>query len=800
MATSSTVPGSMAGTGNAPSDTVDQYEGSKQLGVRYLGLPPGAPSSGQVPVATGAGTATAWGTVTGSGGTTLTPTAIKTGAYTAAPGDFVGVDTTSAAQVTTLPSAPADKTVIGVKLLKSATPPNFVTVAAGGSDTFNDDASVTQTLKLVNQSAIYQYEASATAWIRQSGDLPMSGLDARQALYYLDSYAGTDDAKMASALTALFAASPAGGAIVLSPRAHTFANQWTTSYVSSSVTTALKIQGAGVAFNGAWGAPSAATKVTFTYSGAGTACIDMQHNGSIEITGCQIASANAGVPLFQTTNATPNLHDNIWSGGGSGATCVTDAILLGGTGITIGAGDTAKYNAYQGQVYRNFFDGIRRACFFQSAANSALFYANTVSVNCGSSLVLGACIEFQGNSSKTCTGNQVFANCIECTHYSAPVKLTAYAQENTIGPNGLFDIASTAIAHHYFGQPGCGFNTLIDGYHSSSAPLVLDFNQSNRVTSSNSGQLNTETEIVNFVNRSGAPRVNYFGESPWMIESTGNQAYWRTSAGVNPYPVVNIVSLAATQFSDGNVTSGSSYVTSATATFVIADVGLAIGGTGIQSLTIINWAFSATTAITWAASFASNLGDVIRPTTSNTHLYQCTTAGTTGSSQPTWPTSGGTVTDGTAVWTDLGTGVTGCVVSIAPTATNTGVTLGISRAAGTAFTMTGFSRHHIVSTGTAPAIVANAGAGTGATATVTGNDLAMLITLNTGTGPASGQVAQVNYNIAYTATPKATLTPANAAAAAAPVYIATSTGALAISAATALTASTTYIWQAHVIQ
>ena len=62
--------------------------------------------------------------------------------------------------------------------------------------------------------------------------------------------------------------------------------------------------------------------------------------------------------------------------------------------------------------------------------------------------------------------------------------------------------------------------------------------------------------------------------------------------------------------------------------------------------------------------------------TGNGHLYQCTTAGTTGSTQPAWPVSGGTVTDGTAVWTDLGTPATAIpYLSQAATANNTGVTL-----------------------------------------------------------------------------------------------------------------------------
>lgn len=54
----------------------------------------------------------------------------------------------------------------------------------------------------------------------------------------------------------------------------------------------------------------------------------------------------------------------------------------------------------------------------------------------------------------------------------------------------------------------------------------------------------------------------------------------------------------------------------------------------------------------WAASTAYSEGDWVKPTTPNGCKYKCTTAGTSGGTEPTWSTTEyETVNDNTAVWT-----------------------------------------------------------------------------------------------------------------------------------------------------
>jgi hypothetical protein len=111
----------------------------------------------------------------------FTPTSVKTSAYTAAAGDFVPVDASSGTVVITLPTTPADKSRIEVKLINTSGS-NTVTINTGGSDVFNKTSgSTSATLSLLNQAAMLQYTASTGIWYVQSDDLPLTQLDSRYA-------------------------------------------------------------------------------------------------------------------------------------------------------------------------------------------------------------------------------------------------------------------------------------------------------------------------------------------------------------------------------------------------------------------------------------------------------------------------------------------------------------------------------------------------------------------------------------------------------------------------------------------
>lgn len=123
----------------------------------------------------------------GGGGTNpglnLAPTAVKTSSYTAAVADLVLTDASGGTVPITLPTAPADKSTIAVKMVTTnAAGTNTTTVTTGGTDVFNQGSATVATLSLLAQAQTYQYKTGSPGrWYVVSDDEPLSQLDARFA-------------------------------------------------------------------------------------------------------------------------------------------------------------------------------------------------------------------------------------------------------------------------------------------------------------------------------------------------------------------------------------------------------------------------------------------------------------------------------------------------------------------------------------------------------------------------------------------------------------------------------------------
>lgn len=151
---------------------------------------------GSAATGAGSGTVTSFGFTNGGGFTgtvtnsTTTPnlsltgafmadlvrTAVKTANYTAAPSDLVPCDSTAGGFTVTLPTTPADLTLIEVKHIIQGTTSgtgNSITIATGGADVINRAGGPTSvTLPLLGESRAFLYQASTAIWTVVWAELP----------------------------------------------------------------------------------------------------------------------------------------------------------------------------------------------------------------------------------------------------------------------------------------------------------------------------------------------------------------------------------------------------------------------------------------------------------------------------------------------------------------------------------------------------------------------------------------------------------------------------------------------------
>jgi hypothetical protein len=107
------------------------------------------------------GTSPSWGTPAGGGSGSGLPSTVvnKTAAYTAAAGDFVQADVTSAGFTVTLPAAPAVGALVAVKKVDASA--NTLTIVPAGTGNIDGDPTATTTTKMAG--AIFEHVGS-DAW------------------------------------------------------------------------------------------------------------------------------------------------------------------------------------------------------------------------------------------------------------------------------------------------------------------------------------------------------------------------------------------------------------------------------------------------------------------------------------------------------------------------------------------------------------------------------------------------------------------------------------------------------------
>jgi hypothetical protein len=297
------------------------------------------------------------------------------------------------------------------------------------------------------------------------------------------------------------------------------------------------------------------------------------------------------------------------------------------------------------------------------------------------------------------------------------------------------------------------------------------------------------------------------GVGPLVENAYGDRAYVSAihNSSTNNTPGLQFCAVTCKQVTDGQIYLASNIVTSVAAVFTQNDIGNYIySATGIPLWSYIAWIVNNTSwNYAWTATTAYALGALAVPL--NGHLYQATTAGTSGSTVPTWPLAGGTVTDGTVVWQDLGTAATAAIMQFNATATASGATVSFARGT-TTQTMLTVMNHHIMGSGAAPAYAVQTAAGTGATVTVAGNDIGHVVTFTTGSGTPTAAIA----GLIVKGTPANTfagsvpgtayaITPQNAAAAGLGLYGTMASYLWNISCVNAPAASTAYVFAVNTI-
>lgn len=665
----------------------------------------------------------------------LTPTAVKTANYTAAAGDFVPCDTTSGSFTVTLPSAPADLTVIGVKMVTQGGT-NTVTITTGGSDVFNKTGgAVSLALALLNQGVLLQYKVSSGVWYVVADDRPATGT------VVAPSGNGNGIADTAAIQAAINAAN---GPVRLLPAVY---------YLNAPITLVNGAQIIGVSDSGFGGTWSQMTELLLV-NGSNCSMIVapasanywklknllLSANGPAQTgpvqtgaTGAAIHVADTGSPAecqgeLEQVYVQGAYNDALYLGNGRRAVhakwCKFVAAGAGQTGSTYGAGNAITC------VYS---DHVFDACEIGNAQHHGIY----VVPGSGSTIRISDCDIFGNGHDWTqiapttvaAGSNGVLVSSLTSTGTLSVASVTGYPSAGSLMINVVSPVVVT-----YTGV-NSGTNTFTG--------VTLSATQGNQGGTLATGQsvylLGGDGVHIG----SGCSSVSIFGTSL----DTNNGSGLFVEGGVFAIHAVGNRFLSNSQVSSGLLPH---------VNLVSPNRQVSLIGNGQEPAA--SFAPLLCNFFIYANGFSGGWLDV-----GNSYYFQSlSTSAYTNNSSGIYPFSNGT-------WTAQGTN-TGQVTT--QTAQVSGQTAALAQWQDSTnhqlYALDAWARPVVTSTAaTTPTVAVGAGAGTGATATIANGDAAGNLSITLGTGPASGTLATVTFAHSYAGgtTPAVTLTAQNSDAA-----------------------------------
>lgn len=252
----------------------------------------------------------------------------------------------------------------------------------------------------------------------------------------------------------------------------------------------LIIIGQGASHNGEGGSAYGGLKLDLRFAGS-PAKMDTRGLGLLKFRDITFIDTTDGTTAFiQTTNTTLDINESVEFFGKTaadqvGATYpVQDAIVLGGTSTALDGSSNAAFQGYGTRIAGAFFNRVRRIAYLRTFCNGVTIRDNTAWTGCGAD-TSAAAIEILGDVSNACTGNVIEGNTIEVFNYAYGMK-SAFASNNTFGPNGFYDARAGNVACYRFEDTGT-FNLVIDGFRNDTKPLVsesaVSLNKNTQLTS-----------------------------------------------------------------------------------------------------------------------------------------------------------------------------------------------------------------------------------------------------------------------------------------------------------------------------